>query len=248
MLEVRDLTVEAERGRRLLDGLSFEIEENEAVGLVGRSGAGKSTLVSLLAGRRSVGIVRTGGTIRLLGESLLDAPPAVRGRQGARLGVLWQDAESAFDPLHSIRSHIEEVRRVPGHGPSIAEFLAKVGLEETAGRAYPHQLSGGMLQRAQLAVVLAGEPELIIADEPTTALDPPHTTAVLEAIRAVRSEERRAMLFISHDLELVRRMTSRILILARGRIVEEGPGERLFAQPETDETRALVAAGALARA
>lgn len=236
----------------LLDGLSFTIEPNEAVGLVGRSGAGKSTLAAWLGGRPPAGLSWARGEVELFGALLQNPAPdgGVPVRPG--LAVLWQDAGQSFDPLTTVASHIEEVGAVTeaqGRArPAVSELLSEVGLDPAVGRAYPHQLSGGMLQRAQLAVVLAGDPELIIADEPTTALDPPSARTVLAALANARRRKPRALLFISHDLELVLRITTRTLVLANGRIVEEGPSEAIRHTPQSEEAQALVSAGALRRA
>lgn len=222
VLSARDLRVVAPSGRVVLEAVSFEVKAHEAVGLVGRSGAGKSTLVSLVAGLGPGGLRWTAGELVRLGQTL--APGAGPARFQPGLGVLWQDAASSFDPLRPLEAHLEEARavaRAAGRRVSSApELLATVGLGPELGRAYPHQLSGGMLQRAQLAVVLAGDPELIVADEPTSALDPPSAAGVLQALAAARAVRPRALLLISHDLDLVFGMTQRVLALEAGRVAE----------------------------
>ena len=275
LLEVRDLTVSypASRpaprpprpprgaasspspGRALVvRGLSYDVAQGEAVALVGESGAGKSTSQLALLGLLPEGARVERGAARLRGRDLLTlSPRALRAVRGAEVGVVFQDALASLNPYYRLRHQlVEAVPRGVGRHEAVARAraaLRRVGLGDPARvlRAYPHELSGGMRQRAQLAMVLLGGPALLIADEPTTALDVTSQAQVLALLRDLREPsepggERAALTLITHDLAVAATVADRILVLYAGQLVEEAPTPALFAAPAHPYTRALLAA------
>ncbi len=248
LLDIRDLTVVAQ-GRKLIDRVSMQVAPGEIVGIIGESGAGKSTL-----GLAALGFLRPGchveqGSIALGDRSLLELPAAeLRALRQRRVAYVAQSATSAFDPAWRIGDQVSEIRRLRGgHRDSTAfavDLFARLELPEPErfGRRYPHQVSGGQLQRAMLAMALAGEPELVVFDEPTTALDVTTQLEVLRAIRAAITERGLAGLYISHDIALVAQMTQHMLVLRDGRLVESGPTATVIAMPQAAYTRELVVA------
>ena len=250
LLDIRDLTIVA-RDRKLLDRVSVQVAPGEIVGIIGESGAGKSTL-----GLAALGFLRPGcriveGSITLSGRPLLQLQAAeLRELRRRRVAYVAQSAASAFDPTWRIGDQVTEIRRLGGdRGDSTAfarDLFARLELPEPArfGRRYPHQVSGGQLQRAMLAMALAGEPDLVVFDEPTTALDVTTQLEVLRAIRAAIARRRLAGLYISHDIALVAQMTQRMLVLRDGKPVESGATSSVISTPQAAYTRALVAARA----
>ncbi|MBM3521360.1 MAG: ABC transporter ATP-binding protein [Alphaproteobacteria bacterium] len=249
ILDIAALTIAAGSDRRLLDGVSLSVAPGEVVGVIGESGAGKSTL-----GLMALGFVRPGcrvvsGQVRLGGTSLLALEPAaLRDVRQRRVAYVAQSAATAFNPAWRIGDQVAEIRRLRGRAESEAAFLrdlfARLDLPdpERFGRSFPHQVSGGQLQRAMLAMALAGEPDLVVLDEPTTALDVTTQLEVLRAIRAAIGDRGLAALYISHDIALVAQMTQRMLVLRHGRMVETGPTAAMIAAPREAYTRELVAA------
>jgi peptide/nickel transport system ATP-binding protein len=255
LLEVRDLTVRMDRpgvDRPLLDAISFSLSAGESVGVVGRSGAGKSSLGSALLRLLPPGArVGPGASIRLDGTELLalDAP-AMRQRRGREIALIFQEPLLALDPAMRVGAQLAESLTVHGLATRdearerASAMLAKVGIADArraAGR-FPHEFSGGMRQRLLIATALLPGPKLVIADEPTTALDATIQAQVLDLLDTLRAETGAALLHISHDLDVIGERCSRVLVMDRGRIVEEGPAEAVIRSPRSPEARALVGA------
>ena len=232
----------------VVDDISFDIAAGEKFALVGESGSGKSiTALSVLG---LVDGAETSGAIRFAGADLLQAPEsALRAVRGGEIAMIFQEPMSALNPLHTIGAQIVEVLALhTGLGRADArrravELLARTGIPEPERRvdAWPHQLSGGQRQRAMIAMALAGRPKLLIADEPTTALDVTIQAQILALLDALQAEMGLALLFITHDLNLVRRFTHRVGVMERGRLVESGPTEQVFATPQHAYTKKLLA-------
>ena len=254
LLDVRDLHVEFETAEglvRAVDGVSLAVHAGEALGVVGESGSGKSVTALALMGLLSTPPARVRAQrIRLGDLDLLQLDPAgmtrVRGRQ---VGFVFQDPLSALNPVMRIGRQIGEV--VEFHrgasrqdsDRSAIEWLARVGIAAPSevSRAYPHQLSGGMRQRALIAMALAGEPDLLIADEPTTALDVTVQAQIVALIRQLCNELRMALVWISHDFGVVAGLADRVAVMRSGKIVETASARELYASPKEPYTRELVA-------
>jgi ABC-type dipeptide/oligopeptide/nickel transport system ATPase component/ABC-type dipeptide/oligopeptide/nickel transport system permease subunit len=233
VLEVSNLSVTAPSGAALVNGVSFAVREGEVLGLVGESGSGKSTTAMAIAGLLADGLRAEAQTLRLADLDLLGSPPA---RRLARdIGVIYQDPVSTFNPSLRMGTQLSEVARVHlGMSRSrareaIADALASVRIREPRQRLrqHPFELSGGMLQRSAIAAAMTTTPKLLIADEPTTALDVTVQAEVLRQFQAVNREQGTAILFISHDLGVVREVCHRVLVLRDGRVVEELTAEQL---------------------
>jgi peptide/nickel transport system ATP-binding protein len=254
VLEVRNLITEfgfGVRARRAVDDVSFELERGEVLGLVGESGSGKSvTALSLLrlidpqAGRVA------GGEIRFDGIDLATAPAGVlRAVRGRRISMIFQEPLSALDPCYTIGQQIAEVFTAHGDGGGeasakrVLELLRLVRIPDPAGvaRRYPHEMSGGMRQRAMIAMALAYTPDVLIADEPTTALDVTIQAQVLNLIDRLRLELGLAVLLITHDMGIVAQYADRVAVMYAGRVVETGAVADLFAAPRHPYTQGLLA-------
>ena len=254
LLDVRDLHVEFETAEglvRAVDGVSLAVHAGEALGVVGESGSGKSVTALALMGLLAIPPARVRARRIRLGEvDLLRLDPAgmthVRGRQ---VGFVFQDPLSALNPVMRIGRQIGEVVEFHGGASrrdaerSAIEWLACVGIAAPSevSRAYPHQLSGGMRQRALIAMALAGEPDLLIADEPTTALDVTVQAQIVALIRQLRDELRMALVWISHDFGVVAGLADRVAVMRSGKIVETASARELYASPKEPYTRELVA-------
>ena len=232
----------------VVDDVSFSIDPGEKFALVGESGSGKSiTALSVLG---LVDGAATTGAIRFAGRDLLQAgEPELRAVRGGEIAMIFQEPMTALNPLHTVGAQIGEVLalhsglgRREGRARAI-ELLAKTGIPEPARRvdAWPHQLSGGQRQRAMIAMALAGRPRLLIADEPTTALDVTIQAQILALLDELQTEMGLALLFITHDLNLVRRFTHRVGVMERGRLVESGPTGQVFSAPQHPYTKRLLA-------
>jgi peptide/nickel transport system ATP-binding protein len=251
-LVVEDLRVAFETRGGLLhavDGISFAVAQGRTLGIVGESGSGKTvaamTTMGLVRGAR----VRASGRVLLDGEELLGAPPArLRELRGDALAMVFQDPSSALHPLLRVGAQIEEtvrahrsVSRAAARARAI-ELLELVALPDARRRvdAYPHELSGGMRQRAMIAIALANEPRVLIADEPTTALDVTVQRQILTLLRRLRDELGMAMVLITHDLGVVAETADEVAVMYAGRIVEQAPTARLFAAPQHPYTWGLL--------
>jgi oligopeptide/dipeptide ABC transporter ATP-binding protein len=255
LLEARDLAVEFHRAHRPavrpVDGVSLALAQGEALALVGESGSGKSLTALALLGLVPASGRIAGGAVLLGGTNLLALPERRRREyRGRRIGYVPQEAGGALDPVLSIGAQLGEAlalhRALRGAAARTraAALLTEVGLPdpEATLRRYPHQLSGGMRQRALIALALAGEPEVLIADEPTTALDVTVQAQILELLGALRTSRGMGLLLVTHDLGLVAGHADRVAVMYAGRIVEEATVSGLFARPAHPYTRALLAA------
>jgi oligopeptide/dipeptide ABC transporter ATP-binding protein len=229
------------------DGVDFDIAAGEALGVVGESGSGKSvTFLSVLGLVRAPGRV-VAGEIRFDGEDLRRLPPgALRALRGRMLALAMQDALSALNPALTIGTQITETLRahaMPGDPRAEAvRLLGRVGIPDAARRLgdYPHQFSGGMRQRAMIAISLAARPRLLVADEPTTALDVTIRAQVLDLLDELRAEQGLAVAMITHDLAVVAERCPRVMVMYAGQVVETGPTAEVIARPRHPYTRGLM--------
>jgi len=252
LLAIERLTLDFPRDgqvARALDGVSFTVERGQVMGLVGESGCGKS--MTALAVMRLVpepGRI-SGGRIVFDGIDLLSLPEhGMRRLRGARIAMIFQEPMTALNPVLTAGFQVAEVLRI--HKPISAraawtravELLAEVGIPEPAARAndYPHQLSGGMRQRVMIAMAIACEPDLLIADEPTTALDVTIQAEILDLLRGLRQRRGMGIVLITHDLGIVAEQADRVAIMYAGRIVEQAPVTDLFDRPLHPYTQALL--------
>jgi microcin C transport system ATP-binding protein len=232
--------------------VSFAIDRGETLALVGESGSGKSvTALSIVQLLPYPTASHPSGSIRLEGQELVGASPAVLRRiRGDRIAMVFQEPMTSLNPLHAIEKQIGETLRLhKGLSKTRArqrtlELLHLVGLREAERRlsAFPHELSGGQRQRVMIAMALANEPDLLIADEPTTALDVTIQAQILQLLKTLQQQFNMAMLFITHDLSIVRKIADRVCVMQEGEIVESGPTHRLFEAPSHPYTRRLIAA------
>ncbi len=250
-LAIRDLVVAFGRDERavpVLHGVSLDVHAGRTLCIVGESGCGKS--VTMLAATRLLGgRARVGGTVELDGEDLLGLPePAMERIRGRRIAMIFQDPMSSLNPVHRIGTQLVEAlalhRGLRGAAAQAeaARLLDRVGIPAATQRLrdYPHQLSGGMNQRVMIAMALAGEPDVLIADEPTTALDVTIQAQILDLLRRIQAEQGMAIVLITHDLGVVAETADRVAVMYCGRIVEQAPTERIFASPEHPYTRGLL--------
>jgi len=253
LLDVRDLSVAFGGGKMIAaDRVSFRIGKGETVALVGESGSGKTvSALSILRLLQYPAASHPSGEVWFEGRDLLKLKPSqLRSVRGDRISMIFQEPMTSLNPLHTIERQVGEVLRVHRRmndnvvRTRVLELLHKVGIRDPEKRldAYPHQLSGGQRQRVMIAMALANEPELLIADEPTTALDVTIQAQILELLRDLQREMGMAMLLITHDLGIVRKMAERVYIMRRGKIVEDGQTERIFTDPHHEYTKQLLAA------
>lgn len=238
-------------GLRAVDGLSFSLARGAALGLVGESGSGKSTVASALLGlHRGTGAV-VGGAVRVAGLDLARASEEeLRRLRGGTAAMVFQDPLSSLDPYYAIGDQIAEVHRAHTRATRrtararAVEVLDRVGIPEAArrSRARPHEFSGGMRQRALIAMALACEPELLIADEPTTALDVTVQAQILDLLHALRQETGMGLLLVTHDVGVAAESVDEVLVMRHGRAVEHGPAAEVLAAPAQAYTRELLAA------
>jgi oligopeptide/dipeptide ABC transporter ATP-binding protein len=255
LLQARDLVVEFRRAHRPairpVDGVSLTLDQGDALALVGESGSGKSLTALALLGLVPASGRITAGTVFLGGADLLALPERRRREfRGRRIGYVPQEAGGALDPVLTVGAQLGEAlavhRALRGSAARTraAALLSEVGLPDPEAmlRRYPHQLSGGMRQRALIALALAGEPEVLVADEPTTALDVTVQAQILELLGALRRSHGMGLLLVTHDLGLLVGHADRVAVMYAGRIVEEASVAGLFARPAHPYTRALLAA------
>ncbi len=253
LLDVRDLSVSFQNGEnavKAVDAVSFSLDRGRTLALVGESGSGKSvTALSIL--RLLPQGVRLGGEIFFKGEDLLKSRPAqLREIRGQAVTMVFQEPMTSLNPLHMIARQIGEILELHGtRGEAklrarTIELLEEVGIPDPAQRlsAYPHQLSGGQRQRVMIAMALANRPDLFIADEPTTALDVTVQAQILKLLKELQRRHGMAMLFITHDLNIVRSIADDVIVMQNGRIVEADTIEKIFSAPAHAYTKALLAA------
>ena len=253
MLEVNDLSVRLQTQRGPADAIrdvSFSLQRGETVGLVGESGCGKSITAMALMGLLPEGAV-VSGSIRFDGQELVGHPDTVMRRlRGNRIGMIFQEPMTALNPVHTIGHQVAEpmrlhraIARDQGRRDSIA-LLERVGIHNAAGRidAYPHQFSGGQRQRITIAMALACGPDLLIADEPTTALDVTIQGQILDLIHDLVTERSMALLLISHDLGVIAQNVQRTMVMYGGGVIEHGSTASVFANRAHPYTRGLFGA------
>ncbi len=259
LLHVQDLSVTFDVGRDkppflAVDRASFALERGHTLALVGESGSGKSVTALSILQLLPYPLAKhpSGSSIKFKGEELVGASePRLRQVRGNRIAMIFQEPMTSLNPLHTIEQQIGEVlvihKGLSGTAARarIVELLRLVGLGAQAEKrldAYPHQLSGGQRQRVMIAMALANEPDLLIADEPTTAVDVTIQAQLLKLLKELQARLGMAILFITHDLGIVRKMAEDVCVMQRGRIVEAGPVAAVFANPQHDYTRHLLAA------
>jgi microcin C transport system ATP-binding protein len=255
LLEIRDLSVAFRQGGRetlAVDRVSFGIGRGETLALVGESGSGKSvTALSVMKLLPYPSAYHPSGAIRFKGRDLLQLPAReIRQVRGKDITIIFQEPMTSLNPLHTIEKQIGEILLLhagladAAARARIIELLTEVGIPEPQTRlsSYPHQLSGGQRQRVMIAMALANQPDLLIADEPTTALDVTVQAQILKLLKDLQARLGMAMLFITHDLGIVRKLAERVCVMKEGKIVEQGPIERVFEAPEHPYTKALILA------
>ncbi len=254
MLDVKDLKVEflSRPGKMAVDGVSFHMDDGEILGLVGESGSGKSVTARALSGLLVKSQVNYEGTITIDGREMLDTDrESIRDLQGTKLAVVFQEPMTALDPVMKIGPQVEEALRV--HHPEMsAEEMRTRALEamkqaelydvEQLYDKYPHTLSGGMLQRVCIAAAIISEPSLLVADEPTTALDVTTQAHIIALLKRINKEKGTSILFISHNLAVVHALCHKIIVMQKGKIVEHGNVEEVYTAPRHPYTKQLLAA------
>ncbi|MFI5794793.1 dipeptide ABC transporter ATP-binding protein [Streptomyces sp. NPDC051677] len=250
LVEVTDLTV-GFGSLRAVDGLSFRLEEGAALALVGESGSGKSTVASALLGLHRGTGAAVGGSVRVAGTDVQAASEEeLRRLRGGRAAMVFQDPLSSLDPYYAIGDQIAEVYRVHARGSRRAararavQVLERVGIPDAVrrSRSRPHEFSGGMRQRALIAMALACEPDLLIADEPTTALDVTVQAQILDLLHTLREETGMGLLLVTHDVGVAAESVDEVLVMRHGRLVEHGPAGAVLAAPAQAYTRELLGA------
>jgi microcin C transport system ATP-binding protein len=254
LLDVRDLSVAFAQGggaQTVVDRVSFTLEKGDALALVGESGSGKSvTALSLVRLLPYPAASHPSGEIFFKGVNVLKmSGPELRAMRGAGVTMVFQEPMTSLNPLHTIERQVGEIialhdGRSGTMRAQVVALLTEVGIVDPASRlgAYPHQLSGGQRQRVMIAMALANRPDLFIADEPTTALDVTVQAQILKLLSDLQARRGMAMLFITHDLGIVRKVAKNVAVMQRGRVVEAGPVTQVFANPQHPYTKALLAA------
>jgi microcin C transport system ATP-binding protein len=255
LLEVKDLSVAFSQGQRTtlaVDKVSFSIAKGETLALVGESGSGKSvSALSILKLLPYPSASHPSGSVRFKGEELLDADEGdLRRVRGNDITMVFQEPMTSLNPLHTVERQIGEIlelhQNLKGDAARarIVDLLAKVGIRDPETRLldYPHQLSGGQRQRVMIAMALANNPDLLIADEPTTALDVTVQAQILKLLKELQVEFGMAMLLITHDLGIVRKMADNVVVMQRGKAVESGDAKEVFANPQHAYTKMLLTA------
>ena len=255
ILAVSDLQIEFhdhQLPETVVSDFDLELEKGEIVVIVGESGSGKSMSALAIAGLLSRHNMTKSGKIMYGGQDLLTCDRKIlRNFQGNRIAMIFQEPMTSLNPVKRIGWQVEESLRI--HVPQMpgqerrqkaVSMLEAVGLHEPEKvyEMYPHELSGGMRQRVMIAAAMIADPEILIADEPTTALDVTVQAQIVELLQKINREKKTAIIFISHDLSLVRQLCSRVIVMQSGRIVESGEAEEVFIHPKQAYTRKLIAA------
>jgi len=254
LLDVENLTVEfpSRRGTHVaVNGVTLSVGPGEILGVVGESGAGKSTIGNAVIGLLEPPGRIGAGAIRLKGQRIDDLDEAEkRTMRGRRIGMIFQDPLTSLDPLQTVEQQLVETIQLHLHVDAAAarrraaDLLRQVGIPEPELRLkhYPHQFSGGMRQRVVIALALCAEPEVVVADEPTTALDVSIQAQILELLRRLCRDRKVGMIIITHDMGVIAEITDRVAVMYRGRVVEEGPTAKILGDPDHPYTRALIGA------
>ncbi|MFF5792105.1 ABC transporter ATP-binding protein [Paeniglutamicibacter sp. NPDC012692] len=251
LLEIEDLTVTfASRAgtATVVHGISLAVERNQTVGIVGESGSGKSMTSLAIMGLLPAKATTT-GSIRLQGQEILGSPERhLRKLRGERMAMVFQDPLSSLNPYYTVGKQIAEAYKAHRGGSLSAakavavDAMGRVGIADPKRRVdnYPHQFSGGMRQRIMIAMAMCCEPDLLIADEPTTALDVTVQAQILDLMSQLQAESGTGMVFITHDLAVVSQVSQRVLVMNKGRVVENGSTEEVFSNPRDPYTQALL--------
>jgi oligopeptide/dipeptide ABC transporter ATP-binding protein len=254
LLDVRDLSITFRTGAgavHAVQHVSFTVQSNETLGIVGESGCGKSTMALAIIGLLPRNGRATSGEVRFEGRNMLAmSPRELRGLRGDRVSMVFQNPMTSLDPAYTVGSQIVDVlREHRGLSGDAARETAlallrqvRIDAPEQRFKTYPHHLSGGMRQRVVIAIALACNPALLIADEPTTALDATIQAQILNLLRDLRTERQTSIILITHDLGVVAQMANRVAVMYAGRMVEEGPVTRVFEAPLHPYTAALLRA------
>jgi len=253
LLEVKDLNIEFhdhDVPERVVNHVSFSLEQGEILGIVGESGSGKSMTAMAIAGLLKRHDIEKSGEILFDGKGLFNASRSeLRKYQGNDIGIIFQEPMTSLNPVKKIGWQVEESLKI--HRPDISreerkrraiEALSDVELPEPEliYRKYPHELSGGMRQRVMIASAMICEPKLLIADEPTTALDVTIQLQIVKLLQRLNKEKNMAVLFISHDLSLVKRLCGRVIVMHDGNVVEQGGTQEIFDNPKESYTKELI--------
>jgi ABC-type dipeptide/oligopeptide/nickel transport system ATPase component len=252
LLDVRNLSIEfldEGRYRRAVDDISYSVDKGETVAVVGESGSGKSvTALALTRLLPAPPSCRISGTLSLGGQRLDTlSESALRSVRGGKIAYVFQDPSTSLNPVFSIRSQIKEALDL--HRPDVTDadaeiikVLEQVGIRDPEKRLrdYPHQLSGGMQQRVMIAMALACRPQLLVADEPTTALDVTIQKQIIELLKSLKSNLGMSILMITHNFGIVNGFADRVIVMFRGKIVEQGPTASVLKDPQHPYTRALI--------
>ena len=246
LLRVQDLNIQHDQ-QFLVQNLSFDVYAGQTVAIVGESGSGKSISSLALLGLLPKNLKITGQAL-LASQNLLVLPPQqLRQIRGQKIAMIFQEPMTALNPLHRVEKIVGETLVLQGWSKAktrarVIQLLQDVGITEAEDKLkrYPHELSGGQRQRVMIAMALALEPDILIADEPTTALDVTLQAQILNLLKSLQQQRNMAMILISHDLNLVRRYTDQVLVMHKGCVVEQGPTEQIFRAPEQAYTRDLL--------
>ena len=255
LLEVKDLRTQFKRGKKdwitAVNGVSFNVNAGEIVGLVGESGCGKSVTTLSVMRLHNERLTKISGSIKFGGKEVLDLTTSeMQSMRGNEMSMIFQEPMSALDPIMRIEDQLAEAISLHNSNMSKAEIhercvnsLKLVGIPEPEMtlRNYPHELSGGMCQRVMIAMAMSCEPKLLIADEPTTALDVTIQAQILALMEDIRNRRNTGILLITHDLGVVAETCSRVIVMYAGNIVEEAPVKELFANPQHPYTEGLIA-------
>lgn len=255
LLEVKDLRTQFKRGKKdwitAVNGVSFNVNAGEIVGLVGESGCGKSVTLLSVMRLHNERLTKISGSIKFGGKEVLDLTTSeMQSMRGNEMSMIFQEPMSALDPIMRIEDQLAEAISLHNSNMSKAEIhercvnsLKLVGIPEPEMtlRNYPHELSGGMCQRVMIAMAMSCEPKLLIADEPTTALDVTIQAQILALMEDIRNRRNTGILLITHDLGVVAETCSRVIVMYAGNIVEEAPVKELFANPQHPYTEGLIA-------
>lgn len=254
MLDIKNLRVsfrEPEGDGEVIHGIGLHMDAGELLGLVGESGSGKSVTALTVAGLLPRSKVDISGEVLFQGKNLLECPrEELRKIQGRDIGMVFQEPMTSLDPVMKAGRQVEEALRIhtdlsPAERRERAiEMMSRVGLPNPAYsyEKYPHQMSGGQRQRAMIAAALITRPALLLADEPTTALDVTVQAQIIELLKEINRETGTGILFISHDLHVIKKLCTRVAVMYKGNIVETGPTDEVFYHPQDEYTKRLIAA------